>query len=262
MGKGKRRKTRKSHKFSKIGLVIVIFALIVVVAYFASSQPTNPNNDGELKAAILDSLYIMDENPDFLFKANQTLSNAGFKVDIYLAENVTVELFKELPSLNYKIIILRVHTAWESNPQELSTIAFFTGTPYNNFGYLTEQLLLEVREGTIEGYPTHFFAVTQNLIQVSQGYFPDSIIIVDSCYGLNSDSMAQAFIEKGASVYIGWDKGVLSRYSDNATLILIDNLLNDMTVEEAVNPDNTPRDIRFGSILSYYPDDKGDMKLN
>jgi hypothetical protein len=67
-------------------------------------------------------------------------------------------------------------------------------------------------------------------------------------------------VEKGASVYISWDKGVYSSYSDDATLILIDNLLDDMTVEEAIK--NTPKENDFGSILSYYPGDKGGVKLN
>ncbi|MCP8318508.1 MAG: hypothetical protein L6N95_01605, partial [Candidatus Methylarchaceae archaeon HK01B] len=87
----------------------------------------------------------------------------------------------------------------------------------------------------------------------------DSFVIVDSCYGLNSNSMAEAFIENGASVYIGWDSGVYSDYSDSATLMLLDNLLSDMTVEDAVS--NTIKDHDFGSILSYFPSDKGDLVL-
>ncbi|MCP8310184.1 MAG: hypothetical protein L6M37_02080 [Candidatus Methylarchaceae archaeon HK02M1] len=261
MRKGKRKKTRKLRRFPKISLIIIIvLALAIVVTYFAFNQPTNPAT-GEIKAAILDSLYIIDPNADFLNEVNSTLSQAGFKVDIYLGEDVTVELFKELPSLNYKLIILRAHTAWEesSDVKEPPTIAFFTGTPYNGYDYFMEKMFGEVREGTIEGYPTHFFAVTQKLIQVSEGEFPDSFVIVDSCYGLNSNSMAEAFIENGASVYIGWDSGVYSDYSDSATLMLLDNLLSDMTVEDAVS--NTIKDHDFGSILSYYPSDKGDLVL-
>ncbi|MCP8305127.1 MAG: hypothetical protein H3Z50_06670 [archaeon] len=261
MRKGKKKKTRRSRRFPKIGLAIItVLALAIVVTYFAFNQPTNPT-DGELKAAILDSLYIIDPNDDFLTEANSTLSEAGFKVDIYLGDDVTVELFKELPSLNYKLVVLRVHTAWEENPKEPATIAFFTGTPYNDYDYFVERWLGEVREGTIEEYPTHFFAVTHKLIQhrYSQGDFPDSVVIVDSCFGLNSNSMAEAFIEKGSSVYIGWDWGVYSDYSDYATLTLIDNLLSGMTIDQAV--ENTPKDHDFGSILFYYPSDKGDVKL-
>lgn len=258
MKKGKRRKTGSPHsRYLKIGFVTILFVFIIAVAYFVSNQPTNLSN-GELKAAILDSLYIMDKNPDFLSEANQTLSNAGFKVDIYLAENVTVDLFRQLPSLNYKIIVLRVHTAWESNPQA-STIAFFTGTPYNNIDYFVEQWMGEVREGIIDEYPTHFFATTEKLIEVSEGTFPNSIVVVDSCYGLNSNSMAEAFVKKGALVYISWDKGVYSSYSDDATLTLVSKLLDGMTVEEAVN--NTPSDTSFGSELSYYPYNRGSAKL-
>ncbi|MCP8317941.1 MAG: hypothetical protein H3Z52_14705 [archaeon] len=269
MGKAKRKKAEKLkkaervRKFRRFGLlsIIVLASIIatVAVAYIAfnptsSPPPTNgPPPEGELKAAILDSLYIMDPNQDFLTQANQTLSNSGFKVDIYIGGNVTVELFRKLPSLGYKLIVLRVHTAYDPN-----LVAFFTGT-YADSGYFSEKLAGWVRIGRVEG--KRFYAVTPSLIEeASQGRFQNSIVIVDSCYGLNSTSMASAFIKKGASAYIAWDQGVYPNYSDDATLELINHLLEGKTVEQAVIL--TPKDpSRFGSELSYYPISGGNVKL-
>ncbi|MGQ9719648.1 MAG: hypothetical protein ACUVWK_07435 [Nitrososphaerales archaeon] len=259
MGKDRRKRKLKRAKkpilrLPRIGLFIIVALALVVVTYIVISPSSNPpSNGGELKAAILDSLYVMDPNESFLDEANHTLSDAGFDVDMYIGSDVTVELFKNLPSLGYKLIVLRVHTAYEPD-----IVAFFTGN-YADLGYFTEQLMGWVRIGEVEG--ERFYAVTPGLIrEASSGGFQKSIVIVDSCYGLNLTSMASAFIDKGASAYIAWDKVVYPNYSDNATLKLIENLLEGMTVEEAIQA--TPSDpSKFGSILSCYPDDGGDIRL-
>jgi hypothetical protein len=258
MGKARRKRVKKLDKNERIrkfprfdflliiiiGLVIATIATLYIGINLTSNPSTNTSYESELKAAIIDSLYIMDPNQDFLIKANQALSNSGFKVDMYVGDDVTVELFRVLPSLGYKLIILRAHTAYEPN-----LVAFFTGT-YADSEYFTEQIMGWVRIGKVEG--KRFYAVTPSLIEEATGYakFHGSIIIVDSCYGLNSTSMAKAFIHKGASAYIAWDKGVYSNYSDYATLELINHLLNGKTVEQAVSL--TTKDPDFGSVLSYY----------
>jgi len=248
MSKGRRRKLKRVKKpilrLPSLGLFLIVALALAAVIYVVISPSSNPPDGGGLKAAILDSLYIMDPNESFLYEANQTLSNAGFDVDMYIGSNVTVELFQNLPSLGYKLIVLRVHTAYESD-----IVAFFTGN-YADSGYFAEQLFGWVRIGSVEG--ERFYAVTPSLIrEASKGGFQKSIIIVDSCYGLALTSMAEAFVEKGASAYIAWDKGVYSDYSDDATLELISHLLDGKTVAQAV--DETLKDpSEFGSELSYY----------
>jgi hypothetical protein len=226
---------------------------VIVVSYFTYSFFFPSGGKGEGNVAILDSLYVMDPNQDFLDKANQTLSSSGFKVDIYLGENVTVELFRKLPSLGYKLIVLRVHTAYDPE-----LVAFFTGT-YADGEYMTEQLMGWIRIGNVTG--KRFYAVTPALFQISTGsaMFKGSIIIVDSCFGLNGTSMAEAFIEKGASAYIAWNQGVFSKYSDDASLALLENLAEGMPIKQAV--ENVPDDQDFGSILSFYPSDGENVKL-
>ncbi len=260
MGKAKRKKAKRLkkakhiRKFPRLGfLSIIILASIVATiafAYIVINPASNPPPEVNLKAVIIDSLCVMDQNQTFSNKANQTLTNAGFDVDMYIGSDVTVELFQNLPSLGYKLIVLRVHTS-------PGLVAFFTGTRADV--PLPPWLNEYVRIGAVQGQ--RFYAITPDFISgpYSKGYFRNSIIIVNSCYGLNSTLMASAFINQGASAYIAWNKGVYSNYSDGATLELISHLLEGMTVKQAV--DATPRDNDFGSVLSYYPITAGNVKL-
>jgi len=77
------------------------------------------------------------------------------------------------------------------------------------------------------------------------------------CSAIRHPDMAQAFVEKGASTYLGWGASVCLGYVDGATLDLISNLCTKgMTVEQAivstmneVGPDPT-----YGAYLHCYPE--------
>jgi hypothetical protein len=71
--------------------------------------------------------------------------------------------------------------------------------------------------------------------------------------------MAEAFIDKGASVYLAWDRSVELYYVDEATPYLIDQLCSEqLTIREAV--DNTMDvdvigpDPNYGAQLECYYD--------
>jgi hypothetical protein len=244
---------RRTFTKKRVLFAAAIIALVFIVSEFAltyhyeptttlSPTPTKP------RAAIIDSLYVMDHNSDFYKRANDTLSNMGYKVDVILGGNVTVESFKNITG--YKIIILRVHTAKEG-----SLIVFFTGTrskdPNQDTGYMLERTVGWVRIGEVEGQ--YFYAVTPTMIVEGNGQakFENTTIIVDSCYGLSTNSMAQAFTGKGASTYIAWDKGVYPQYADNATLKLLELISKQVPVTQAIS--QVPKEPDFGSILSSYP---------
>jgi hypothetical protein len=77
------------------------------------------------------------------------------------------------------------------------------------------------------------------------------------CESYFYDDMAEAFIEKGASVYLGWSTIVSLEYVDAATLNLLNNLCTDkMTVADAVvrTMDEMGRDPHFDSYLKMYPE--------
>ena len=89
-----------------------------------------------------------------------------------------------------------------------------------------------------------------------EGRFPNTVIIIMGCSCLYLDDMAQAFIQKGASTYMGWDAGVGLDYVDEATPILDTNLCSEgMTIKEA--GDKTMADAGpdpdYHAYLKYYP---------
>ncbi len=251
--------SRNRQKFTKkrVLLVAATIALIFIVSDFALTYhygptltPTSTSSPTPTKpmAAIIDSLYVMDDNSYFDKTANATLSNAGYKVNVILGANVTVDSFKNITG--YKIIVLRVHTA-----QEGSLIVFFTGTqakdPNQDTGYMFEKMMGWVRIGEVDGQ--YFYAVTPTMIAQNTGQtkFENTTVIVDSCYGLAADSMAQAFTGDGASTYIAWNSGVYPQYSDNATLQLLGLISEHVPVVQAIS--QIPKEPDFGSTLSAYP---------
>ena len=77
------------------------------------------------------------------------------------------------------------------------------------------------------------------------------------CDGLKYTSMAEAFIEKGAKVYISWNGPVSARHTDQTTAQLLKHLLAEKeTIKEAVaeTMKAVGQDPEFNeSTLLYYP---------
>ena len=83
------------------------------------TQPTPP------KAAILDQGSLAPTsrpNPVFVKKATSILKEAGFSVDYYLGEEVTVEFYRNLPNYGCDFIIERTHSAMY-NPNKSRKLA-------------------------------------------------------------------------------------------------------------------------------------------
>jgi hypothetical protein len=65
---------------------------------------------GPRRAAIIDQLSLTQPNPDFAASATSILEQAGYAVDYFPGEQVTVDLYRNLPTHDYDLIILRVHS--------------------------------------------------------------------------------------------------------------------------------------------------------
>lgn len=187
------------------------------------------------KAAIVDHLSTSWPNPAFVEESTNILRGAGYRVDYYKGEDVTVELYRSLPSLGYKLIILRVHSAYV--PSYLS-LAMFTSEPYSKQRYVYEQLRNRVASGYIEPYQEEdprYLVITDKFVRSSmEGSFDGAIIVMMGCKGIKKCA-ATAFLEKGASAYVGWDGLVSARHTDQATVRFLKKFLNDnQTIAQAV----------------------------
>jgi len=253
------RKRNLSCLIKRHQLIAVIALILITVAVITFSQLTFLK-EHKPRAAIIDSLYLLIPNEEFLLQTEQILQEAGFEVREFIGENVTVRLFKELPSMNFDLIIFRVHSAYvcfTEKGEALVSVYFFTGEEFNASKYVEEQLLGEVVIGWVKVNEEmkKFFAVTPRLILNSKGSFDGTVILVDSCYGLNNTYMAKAFIKKGANIYIGWDREVSFLYADNVTLSLLKHLVIDhLKLEDAVNLtiQECGKDPLYKNSLLYY----------
>ena len=221
----------------------------------------------ELKAAIVDQLVILQQNEEFITKTTHALEDHGFTVDVYEGDAVTVDLYKNLPTYGYKLIIFRAHSGLLGvDPRIINRTWLFTAEEYSKTSYVAEQLTDQLTYAGTDYDDSWLFAVSAKFItQSMKDEFDNTVIIMMGCDAFHFTDMAEAFIEKGASTYIGWDFSVLLDYVDRATPLLVEKLCNEkLTIKEAVTRtmQEVKPDPRHGSVLHYFPTDTGDKTID
>lgn len=265
--RGMKHKVREECKREeRVGLVITVAILIVVISvsgFFihsmlsSSQQKQETSSLSELKAAIVDHLSLTYPSQTFIQTATYILKQAGFTVDYVHGEEVTVEFFRNLPTHNYGLIIFRIH----------STTAgyFFTSQLYSNTEYVYEQLVERVGKASGDGNPPFYFDIKPAFVSSNmRGRFRNATIIMMGCNGLRNIDMASAFVEKGAKVYISWDKSVSASHTDKATTHLLQHLISQkQQLKQAI--DNTMKavgpDPAYNAVLQYHPLEAGDYTI-
>jgi len=262
------RKERERHRAMFLAIIPII---VIFSAYFTynflnptQNQTTNPASS-QLKAAIIDQLSLTFPNQTFIETATNTLKQAGYTVDYYPGEKVTVEFYKNLPTHGYKIIILRVHSAIgkEGEPP----VSLFTSELYDKTRYVYEQLTDQLTGVyyNVSGEEQIYFGILPNFVWSSMnGRFQNSIIIMMGCHGLTYTGMAKEFVEKGAKVYISWSVSVSASHTDLATTHLLQHfLIEKLTLKHSVQ--ETFKEVGFdptyGSLLIYYPLEVGEQTI-
>jgi hypothetical protein len=257
--------------------ILLAFILLIVIlsSYFTynflnqpQNQTTNPASS-QLKAAIVDQLSLTFPNQTFIETATNTLKQAGYSVDYYPGEKVTVEFYRNLPTHGYGLIILRVHSTATTPDRTEDPVTLFTSERYDRskhvYEQLTDQLALaafsqdEMKEGI-----TYFGINPPFITQGMNGKFQNTIIIMMGCEGLDNPLMAEAFVEKGAKVYVSWNQPVSASHTDTATTQLLQHfLIEKLTLKQSVQ--ETFKEVGFDpiykSLLIYYPLEVGDYTI-
>jgi hypothetical protein len=273
----RRRKRGKSKRLAYGVIAVVIF--LCFLAYLSVHQPSEPpgNYATPPQAAIVDQLnFTGQSDPTFVNACETILNEGGLTWTYYKGEDVTVNFYRNLPSCATSLIILRVHSAIMKTPEGIvSLLGLFTSELYSppaaqkysedvTDGRLVEAFFNEtqLKEGI------SYFGIVPSFIEKSMnGEFKNTTIIMMGCEGLGYinttgarvpyTDMAEAFINKGAKVYIGWDGTVSVNYTDQATLDLLQSLiLKKQKINEAVEEVNA--DPSYKSVLKFYPDEAGD----
>jgi hypothetical protein len=277
--RGIKHKIREEKKREqRIGLAVTGAILIIIVSVSCflinsmlnqpSTNQTTTSSASQPKSAIVDHLSLTAPNQTFIQTATNTLKQAGYTVDYYPGEKVTVGFYGNLQKKGYSLIILRVHSSSHRSSEGQAYITpavFFTSELYSKTRYVSEQLadkVLRVSYGTSDS--KEYFAIGPKfVITEMKGEFKDATIIMMGCEGLISTHMAQAFTSKGAKAYIGWNGGVSASHTDQATAQLLQHLtIEKQTIKQAV--DTTMKEVGADpihkSLLTYYPLEVGDQK--
>lgn len=258
---GKEELNNKRLKIALIALFVAIFLLSGSLLYInrpsasyqgnidKSTEPNQPNTTAS-KAAILDGIYSTRPNLSFTQNMIKILEDAGLQVDVFQGKNVTIDLLRNIKG--YELIVLRLHSSMHTD----GFLYLFSGEPYEESKYVTEQLCGAVRKAyTFYEDESPFFAIKAVFLgNNNQNGLNGSTIILMGCNGTGCKFSTQRLLEKGAKAYIAWNGYVDLTHSDQAALKLVNALYTDkLNVKQAVEkvmteigPDKT-----YSSTLQY-----------
>lgn len=239
-----------------ISAIVVIVTVLLVTGSVLHFYPQQPNQP---KAAIIDQLsssqltsssrYV---NQTFIDAATSLLYTRFPRVDYY-SDNATVDNYRNLPSMGYKLVIWRAHTALDNQSKfvAISTSERYGSKDYEQ--YSSGQLTL----CQIKGDQVMYFAITPKFIEETMsGEFEDTVIILMTCNGLKTDyfKTAEAFVQRGAKVLTSWDSWISSSDSDYATTLLLQYLISENnTISEAVGKIPSYPSVWGPAKLDFYP---------
>lgn len=258
---GTKKSKKKSRKKLAYGVIVVVLILACVFVYlsFNSSPP---------EIAIVDHLSFFPEqrNPTFVNTCKTILEEGRLTWAYHKGEEVTVNFYRNLPSSGTSIIILRVHSAiMRTETGTISILGLFTSERYSDdaANKYPEDVLNDrlVKAFFTQGEEEYFGIVPKFVEESMKGNFKNTIIIMMGCEGLGYEEltytdMAEAFIKKGAKVYISWDGPVGINHTDKATVQLLQSLiLHKRTIKGAVTEtmEIVSKDPTYNSTLQYYP---------
>jgi len=87
-----------------------------------------------------------------------------------------------------------------------------------------------------------------------RGDFGGAIIVVMGCGGPSSPDLANSFLERGATAYVGWDGLVSASHTDAATEAIVGMISQRDTARDAVNQasNSLGPDPVYNGKLTYY----------
>ncbi len=235
MGRRSRSKRQEEGGHGRLRIAAVLAVVLLLAAALSVLFWGNPLSGGPAapaRAAIIDQLSLTQPNPDFAEQATGLLQRAGYAVDYYPGEQVTVDFYRDLPARDYRLIVLRTHSALatEQDPTGKTTdkdyVGLFTSDPYDPTTRSQEEEQGLLGPGHYYDGGQEWFVVGPKFIERSmRGRFDKTSVIMMGCDGLKSPLTAQYFLAKGASAFVSWSKPVSAGHTDAATLRLLEKLL-------------------------------------
>ncbi|RLG06749.1 MAG: hypothetical protein DRN59_02460, partial [Thaumarchaeota archaeon] len=115
-GKRKRRgiyfsaRAKRRRRRAIYAIFFLVFVILVTAYFLQAFGENKPGEEEHVKrAVILDGLSLDFPNSSFIDSAKRILEHAGFMVEVYSGDNVTLSLLQKLAAGDYRLIIFRVH---------------------------------------------------------------------------------------------------------------------------------------------------------
>jgi len=262
MVKQKRAEKKKGHAkkrrlwpFLLIGIIAVV-AVGVIILFSGSIWPPQTQ---AATVGIVDQFY--NESPGFTDDMVAFLQSKNITYELHTNQEVNVELYRQLPTFGYRLIILRVHCGISEGYEQPTFM--FTTENYSTSKYTYEQLTDQIKPGVIDiaTKDNPVFSVGPLFVSSSmQGDFNGSLIVISSCYGLHNALLADSLINKGASGLISWDELVSLDHTDDGIFLLTRAFIEDgLTISGSVTSvlQMVGADPIYHSVLGYYPSTSG-----
>ena len=245
--------------------VPIVFVLALVVLSQSGGQsgesPTVVPSTGP-RVAIVDQLALTQPNPGFVDTATDMLEQAGYGVDYYPGEKVTVEFYRSFPAQPYELIIFRVHSALgRENGQPADWVTLFTADTYRETWYVDEQKARRLSKVSYyEDGPPYFGIMPEFVRSSMKGDLQNSTVVLMGCDGLATETIAEALVDKGAKAVVSWSGLVAGDHTDAAVEQLLRHVVTEgLPLWEAVERTATEvgPDPAYGSVLRLYPPEGG-----
>ena len=221
-------------------VILIGFLIVFSGTHLVPLLLAGPNYDGECLRAnpngqraimLVDQLGADNPNPVFASNVSVSAKNAGYRFDYFPPNTATLGFFARLPLLGYSIIILRTHGTL-GFPRDPSAIV--TSDNYSNSQHVADQLLNRVAPVDVNG--SRYFGLESDFVSdVMCGRFQGTLILAMFCGGGGaSNSLAKAFVEKGAAAYVGWDETVTVSHTDLVFASLVNLIMKGVGVDESI----------------------------
>ena len=236
----------------RAGLFLLLLVSLTVFLAFqtgifeASGCSDRTTQSVQPKVALIDSLSLDMPNSTFVKNIESLSSTSGYQFDYFPPDNLSFSVLTHLPQLGYSILIFRTHGA-------LGEPVVATSMTYSSYSHVHSQLGGEL--GRVRVNQREYFGILPSFVTKDMcGRFPGTVVLGMGCTSLGTDSLAKAFVEKGAVGFVGWNGLVTQSHTDEVFAYLVRSLLLGDPVGQAVSntmhvvgPDSTT-----GSTLTYY----------
>jgi hypothetical protein len=227
-----------------LGIILITVAILGTTLWATNNYlwrfPAQSKTAG-LRAVFIDELSLTYPDQSLVTNTTQALLAHDYTVDYIAPSPSAVDTFRQLPSQHYDLIIIRAHTA--------SHQAIITTEEYDPNAYAADQKSHTLVPAQVSDGPEYFALTPQFVRHDMNGMFMGSTIVVTGCSALEGTSdMAQAFLDKGAQFFVGWDNSVTIIHDDSQIGILISSIAQGTNVPQAVSQAGVPDPVYNGRL--------------